>query len=87
MLRLHPLTYSDEVVILRIFFPKLQRYDIYIDDTYVPPTNIDTSATKYQLIPENPDNPEEFFPTLSDVRAKAVCELTVVCLLVTIYTK
>ncbi|KAG0719158.1 Fibrocystin-L [Chionoecetes opilio] len=55
-----------EAVILRIFFPKPQRYDIYVDDVFVPPTNIDNSATSYQLIPENPDDPDAFFPTLDD---------------------
>ncbi|XP_050685917.1 fibrocystin-L-like isoform X2 [Eriocheir sinensis] len=65
VLRLHTLT-EEEVVVLRIFFPKLQRYDIYVGDTFIPPTNIDTSVTKYQLLPEDPLAPEAFFPTISD---------------------
>ncbi|KAG0718998.1 Fibrocystin-L [Chionoecetes opilio] len=67
LLRLHLLhAPPGEAVILRIFFPKPQRYDIYVDDVFVPPTNIDVSVTSYQLIPENPDDPDAFFPTFDD---------------------
>ncbi|XP_045124918.1 fibrocystin-L-like [Portunus trituberculatus] len=67
VLRLHLLHGSpSEAVIVRIFFPKPQRYDIYVDDVFVPPTNLDTSASGYQLLPEDSSNLEEFFPTLDD---------------------
>ncbi|XP_068250283.1 fibrocystin-L-like [Palaemon carinicauda] len=67
VIRFH-LLHSDptETVLLRLFFPKMQRYDIYVDDALVQPTNIDTSATSYKLLPEDPNNPEAFFPTHSD---------------------
>ncbi|KAK7084668.1 hypothetical protein SK128_002602, partial [Halocaridina rubra] len=67
VLRFH-LLHSDpsETVLLRIFFPKTQRYDVYVDDVFVPPKNLDTSKPSYQLIPDDPSNPEQFFPTHSD---------------------
>ncbi|XP_076030840.1 fibrocystin-L-like [Oratosquilla oratoria] len=70
VLRFH-LLHADpsESVLLRIFLPKTQRFDVYVDDEFVPPTNIDNSQYpgSYQLLPEDPNDPEKFFPTLSDV--------------------
>ncbi|CAL4062251.1 unnamed protein product, partial [Meganyctiphanes norvegica] len=51
-----------EAVVIRMFFPKTQRYDIYVDDVYVPPKNIDASKDSYQLLPED----DSFFPTAGD---------------------
>ncbi|XP_064089363.1 fibrocystin-L-like [Macrobrachium nipponense] len=67
VMRLH-LLHSDasETVLLRIFFPKMQRYDVYVDGTLVKPTNIDTSSTAYKLLPVDPNNPQAFYPTHSD---------------------
>ncbi|KAK4312053.1 hypothetical protein Pmani_016482 [Petrolisthes manimaculis] len=64
VIRLH-LLHADpsEAVVLRIYFPKLQRYDIYVDDIYVAPKNLDTSKLPaYQLLGEG----TMYEPTLSD---------------------
>ncbi|KAK3879633.1 hypothetical protein Pcinc_015818 [Petrolisthes cinctipes] len=64
VIRLH-LLHADpsEAVVLRIYFPKLQRYDIYVDDVYVAPKNLDTSKLPaYQLLGED----AMYEPTLSD---------------------
>ncbi|KAK4328078.1 hypothetical protein Pmani_001551 [Petrolisthes manimaculis] len=54
---------DQEAVVLRIYFPKLQRYDIYVDDIYVAPKNLDTSKLPaYQLLGEG----TMYEPTLSD---------------------
>lgn len=65
VIRLHlPHAASSEAVVLRLYFPKLQRYDVYVDDTYVAPKNLDTSKLPaYQLLGEG----AEYEPTLSDV--------------------
>ncbi|KAK4308481.1 hypothetical protein Pmani_019821 [Petrolisthes manimaculis] len=63
VIRLH-LLHADpsEAVVLRIYFPKLQRY-IYVDDIYVAPKNLDTSKLPaYQLLGEG----TMYEPTLSD---------------------
>ncbi|XP_063854902.1 fibrocystin-L-like [Scylla paramamosain] len=59
---------SSEAVVLRIFFPKPQRYDIYVDSVFVPPANLNISAAGYQLLPEDPTHPQAFLPTLNNVR-------------------
>ncbi|XP_063862993.1 fibrocystin-L-like [Scylla paramamosain] len=58
---------SSEAVVLRIFFPKPQRYDIYVDSVFVPPANLNISAAGYQLLPEDPTHPQAFLPTLNNV--------------------
>ncbi|KAK8372987.1 hypothetical protein O3P69_011746 [Scylla paramamosain] len=58
---------SSEAVVLRIFFPKPQRYDIYVDSVFVPPANLNISAAGYQLLPEDPTHPQAFLPTLDNV--------------------
>ena len=66
-LRLHLLDASDDnVVMLSIFYPKPQRYDVYVADTFIPPTNIDNDKwpDNFQLLPED----DSFMPSLSDVR-------------------
>ncbi|XP_047483365.1 fibrocystin-L-like [Penaeus chinensis] len=64
------LLHSDpsEVVLLRLFYPMTQRLDVYVDGAFVPPTNVDpdTYPESYQLFPEDPDDPESFYPTLQD---------------------
>ncbi|CAL4062252.1 unnamed protein product, partial [Meganyctiphanes norvegica] len=63
VLRFHLLNADpSEAVVIRMFFPKTQRYDIYVDDVYVPPKNIDTSKDSYQLLTED----DSFFPTAGD---------------------
>ncbi|XP_066939673.1 fibrocystin-L-like [Macrobrachium rosenbergii] len=68
VLRFH-LLHSDpsEKIILRIFFPKTQRYDIYVDDVYVPPKNIDNSKypEKYELMSDSNSN-SAYIPQLTD---------------------
>lgn len=70
VIRFH-LLHSDpsEAVVLRLFFPKTQRYDVYVDDVFVPPTNIDPSQypASYQLKPDDPAKPTQFFPTVNSV--------------------
>ncbi|XP_068231985.1 fibrocystin-L-like [Palaemon carinicauda] len=58
----------DEAVILQIFFPKTQRYDVYVDGEFIPPKNIDTSQypDKYQLLPSDSAS-TNYFPALTDI--------------------
>ncbi|KAK8373990.1 hypothetical protein O3P69_011010 [Scylla paramamosain] len=67
VLHLHlPHSPSSEAVVLRIFFPKPQRYDTYVDGVFVPPANLNTSAASYKLLPENPTHPQAFLPMLDN---------------------
>lgn len=61
---------SSDAVLIRLYLPKTQRYDVFADDVYIPPTNIDNSKypDEYQLQPEN----DSFFPTISDVSKATV---------------
>lgn len=66
VIRFHLLhTDPSEAVLLRMYFPKTQRYDISVDGVYIPPTNIDNSKypAEYQLLPEN----DLFLPSITDV--------------------
>lgn len=70
VIRFHLLhTDPSEAVLLRMYFPKMQRFDISVDGVYVPPTNIDNSKypENYQLLPES----DSFFPTITDVSTKS----------------
>ncbi|ROT65416.1 putative fibrocystin-L [Penaeus vannamei] len=65
VIRFHLLhTDPSEAVLLRMYFPKTQRYDISVDGVYIPPTNIDNSKypAEYQLLPEN----DLFLPSITD---------------------
>ncbi|XP_063605340.1 fibrocystin-L-like [Penaeus indicus] len=65
VIRFHLLhTDPSEAVLLRMYFPKMQRFDISVDGIYVPPTNIDNSQypANYQLLPES----DSFFPSITD---------------------
>ncbi|XP_066939677.1 fibrocystin-L-like [Macrobrachium rosenbergii] len=68
VLRFH-LLHSDpsDKIVLRLFFPKTQRYDIYVDDVYVPPKNIDKSKYpgKYELMSDSGSN-SAYVPQLTD---------------------
>jgi len=46
----------------KIWFPKQQRYDIYVDGMFMMPNNIDTTKEDYSLLP--PD--DSFIPTLAE---------------------
>ncbi|XP_068236296.1 fibrocystin-L-like [Palaemon carinicauda] len=63
------LLHSDpsERIVLRLFYPKMQRYDIYVDDVYVPPKNIDKSKYpgKYELMSDSDSN-SAYIPQLTD---------------------
>jgi len=61
--RLH-LLHNDggEAVRLKIWFPKQQRLDIYVDGTFISPNNIDTTKEAYNLLP--PD--DSFIPALNE---------------------
>ena len=61
--RLH-LLYNEcgEGTRLKIWFPKQQRYDIYVDNQLVLPNNIDTTKEDYSLHPPG----DEFIPALTE---------------------
>ena len=61
--RLHMLhNTGGEGTLLKIWFQKQQRYDIYVDGMFINPNNIDTTQADYNLLPPG----DEFIPALSE---------------------
>ena len=61
--RLHML-YNEggEGTLLKIWFPKQQRYDVYVDNKLIMPNNIDTTKADYSLLPPA----DEFIPAMTE---------------------
>merc|ERR1712079_251919 len=61
--RLHMLhNTGGEGTLLKIWFQKQQRYDIYVDGMFINPNNIDTTQADYNLLPPG----DEYIPALSE---------------------
>ena len=71
MLRLHYLNAeAGEAIVLKLYYPKPQRYDVYVGDTFIKPKNYDTGSSKYALKYKEPLS--QYHPTVNDVRRKLI---------------
>ncbi|XP_076045156.1 fibrocystin-L-like [Oratosquilla oratoria] len=70
---------TSDAVLLKTCLSKRQRYDVYVDNVFVPPKNIDNSKypDEYRLLV---DNPEEYFPNMSDPAGANYLERDTDCL-------
>merc|ERR1712080_645585 len=56
-----PVLGNGDPVLLKIYFPKPQRIDIFVGDRFVSPNNIDLTSEKFNMLP--PD--DSYIPSLS----------------------
>uniref|UniRef100_A0A7M5XJA2 G8 domain-containing protein n=2 Tax=Clytia hemisphaerica TaxID=252671 RepID=A0A7M5XJA2_9CNID len=54
-----------DIISIEVFYAKPERIDVYRNGLYIAPTNGEYSGSSFNLLPKNPNNPDEFKPTMS----------------------